>query len=420
MNILNQLDKYELQVKLGSGGFGTVWRARDTVLDRIVALKIILADISKKDIVLREARLLANLNHVHIVVVHNAGYDEPSKNVFIEMEYLEQTLEQILGQDKRLDFDRASGFILPVLEALEYAHRKVIHRDIKAANILVSIDGTVKLGDFGIAQEYADGGYLSSAGVFSHMAPENFSAKPKCDHRSDLWSVGHVLYQLLTGHEPFSLPPDSGVFGWPHVYATQKAAPLSKYLRDFPDGLQEILDCALAVGKSERYASARDFADALGKITLSNISTQKDEFISLIPPKSITIPSVMPSVSKTTANTAASENSSVQRDTNDIEGLTVEIIQNNWPYILKTFQRESPVGIRFLERSEPIRLQGKQIVLAFKDTKSRDIIASNRNGRALVEKIIDSALNTKGCEIRCTLATNHLSFLEEVFRCIRR
>ena len=203
--------RYELAEVIGRGGMGTVYRAVDLVLGRSVAVKMLpglLADQDPTSVARfeREARAAAALNHPSVVAVYDTGADETTR--FIVMELISgRSLEAILRDDGPLDPDRAAGIAARVADALAAAHAAgIVHRDIKPANVMVAEDGSVKVLDFGIARAMDATTLTHNASVLgtaAYMAPEQALGKP-ADERSDIYSLGCVLYALLAGHPPFS------------------------------------------------------------------------------------------------------------------------------------------------------------------------------------------------------------------------
>jgi serine/threonine-protein kinase len=211
--------KYELELMLGEGGMGAVWRARNIALDSSVAIKLIRAGLNRQALELRllqEARAAAKLGHPAIVRVFDVGQTEHG-DPFIVMELLGgQSLGALLLASGRLPSTRAVQIMLPIADALAVAHaKKIVHRDIKPDNVFVqSDDGQIqpKLVDFGIAKlEQREGGsLLTQAGVVlgspEYMSPEQARGLDDLDNRTDIWSFCIVLYELLTGEVPFTGP----------------------------------------------------------------------------------------------------------------------------------------------------------------------------------------------------------------------
>lgn len=203
--------RYELAEVIGRGGMGTVYRAVDLVLGRPVAVKLLPGLLADQDPINvarfeREARAAAALNHPAVVAVYDTGADETAR--FIVMELIPgRSLDAILRDQGPLDPDRAAGIAARVADALAAAHAAgIVHRDIKPANVMVAEDGTVKVLDFGIARVMDATTLTQNASVLgtaAYMAPEQALGKP-ADERSDIYSLGCVLYALLAGHPPFS------------------------------------------------------------------------------------------------------------------------------------------------------------------------------------------------------------------------
>jgi serine/threonine protein kinase/TolA-binding protein len=206
--------RYQLRGELGRGGMAVVYRATDTVLGRDVALKFIAeAAIEKKefrDMFLREARSVAQLNHPNIVTIYDVGVLEG--RTFIAMEFVEgKTVDDLVVEQKKLPVVEAMRITAQVLAALEYAHsRQIVHRDIKPSNMMRTSTGMVKLMDFGLAKSVT-GAIKSSmiAGTPAYMPPEQFSGI-NVDHRADLYAVGASLFEMLTGDLPFDSPARTG------------------------------------------------------------------------------------------------------------------------------------------------------------------------------------------------------------------
>jgi len=207
------IGRYEILGTLGKGAMGIVYLARDPLIDRRVALKTLRVDLDSdiaaefRERFFREAQAAGRLNHPAIVTVHDVGEDPDSGLVYIAMEYIEgRNLKEILADGGRMAPAEAARITATVAQGLDYAHRMgVVHRDVKQANIMLTADGTAKITDFGVARlESSD---LTVEGQFigtpNYMSPEQITAKP-VDGRSDLFSLGVVLYELLTGQRPFA------------------------------------------------------------------------------------------------------------------------------------------------------------------------------------------------------------------------
>lgn len=206
---------------IGHGGMGVVYKARQVNLDRIVALKILRTDVDKDpsfaERFQREGRALAQLNHPSIVTIHDFGRKDDL--YYIVMEYIDGTNLRQLEKTARLQPHEALMIVPKICEALQYAHeRGVVHRDIKPENILVTQDGKVKIADFGLAKlsgatdQFPLTGTWQIMGTPHYMAPEQFEKPNSVDHRADIFSLGVVIYEMLTGELPlghFKLPSES-------------------------------------------------------------------------------------------------------------------------------------------------------------------------------------------------------------------
>src|SRR5919204_5433855 len=199
------IGKYKVLSTLGSGGFGTVYLAEDTWIDKKAALKVPHKQHLDFGELLREPRLLATLNHPNIVAILTA---EKQENVFfIVMEYVPgETLEQIIMREGALDLPRALDYTCQMCNAVDHAHRAgIIHRDLRPGNMLVSETGMVKVTDFGTSRflEIAEHG-TTVIGSPPYMAPEQFYGKAV--FASDVYSIGVTMYQMLTGELPYETP----------------------------------------------------------------------------------------------------------------------------------------------------------------------------------------------------------------------
>jgi serine/threonine-protein kinase len=263
------LGRYEIQEEIGRGMMGVVYRALDPALGRTVALKTVSLLLAVPDEdrpgfeqrFLNEARVAAGLNHPGIVVVHDVGRDTGSDSLYIALEYLEgETLSERVKRDGRLPWREALRLTAKVAEALHHAHEKhIVHRDVKPANIMVLPSGQPKLMDFGIAKIPA--AQLTSAGEFfgtpSYMSPEQATGEP-LDARSDVFSLGAVLYLLLTGVRAFDAPSVPGILA---RVAKKDPSPPSRLTPDLPAVVDDIVARALAKDSAQRYTTAHMMAE---------------------------------------------------------------------------------------------------------------------------------------------------------------
>ena len=258
---LGTLGKYERLDVLGHGVSGIVYLAKDTLLNRQVALKEV--DVQAGDLrrFLEEARVMDRLRHPNIVRVNNV--DRIDGKIVIDMELVRgRNLQELLRQEGALPLDRALDITAQVLDALDYAHKmQTVHRDIKPANILLSRDEQVKLVDFGLAEILATNAYAGGAGTYAYMAPEDFAEEDHSDSQSDIWAVGVTLFEMLTLQRPFNVSRVKDPFAWKRVLENEAPAPITDYLPDAPPQLQAVLAIALDKDKRRRYQTAGEFRD---------------------------------------------------------------------------------------------------------------------------------------------------------------
>ncbi|MDN4483415.1 Stk1 family PASTA domain-containing Ser/Thr kinase [Demequina lignilytica] len=265
--------RYEVGDLIGRGGMAEVHVGYDTRLGRTVAIKILRADLARdpsfQTRFRREAQAAAGLNHPSIVAVYDTGEDtivgasgQPQAVPFIVMEYVEgHTVREILKGDVAAPIDEAVEITAGVLAALDYSHHAgLVHRDIKPANIMLTPTGAVKVMDFGIARALADAGQTMTqtqavVGTAQYLSPEQARGE-HVDARSDLYSTGCVLFELLTGRPPFV--GDSPVsVAYQHV--REPAPQPSQFASDVPAELDKVVLRALSKNRDERYSSAQEF-----------------------------------------------------------------------------------------------------------------------------------------------------------------
>jgi tetratricopeptide (TPR) repeat protein len=251
--------RYELVEEIGRGAMGIVYKARDNELDEMVALKIMPDNLSQNpDAVQRfkqEARSARRLAHPNIVRIHDIGEEMGRK--YISMEFVEGTdLKRYLKSKGRLSVQEILTFGIQVCQALDYAHSmNIVHRDIKPANIMINEKNTVKVSDFGIAKMLETTGDTIAGAVIGtplYMSPEQIQGHP-IDNRADIYSVGIMLYEFASGRPPFI----EGDLTYQHM----KVPP--KPLMDIPTVLNDIILKAILKDKTERWATAGEFAKAL-------------------------------------------------------------------------------------------------------------------------------------------------------------
>lgn len=261
-------NRYQLLQKVGTGGMAEVFRARDSMLERYVAIKVLRAEYTEnkafQERFRQEARAAANLSHPNIVTVHDFGLDRGQ--LFIVMEHVPGTdLKTLLRQRGRFSVEEAIPLIVQACAGIGYAHRAgLVHCDVKPHNMLVTPDKRLKVTDFGIARALATIHPEERSDVVwgspQYFSPEQAAGEPPSP-ASDVYSLGIVLYEVLTGSLPFnaSTPEELG-----RMHLDARPHPIREYLPDIPETLEQIVDKVLSKEPSARYRTA----DQLGRVLL--------------------------------------------------------------------------------------------------------------------------------------------------------
>ncbi|MGH8004473.1 MAG: serine/threonine protein kinase [Limisphaerales bacterium] len=257
--------KYRIEEKLGEGGMGAVYKATDLTLDRPVALKVLLAEITEdqklRDRLRQEARALARFNHPNIAILYE--FDEV--NNFLAMEFIEgQTVDQLLAKEGALKSEKIVEVMKQVLPALSMAHKAgIIHRDIKPSNIMVTSQGSVKIMDFGIAKVSGSGAQTVSTGrivgSYLYISPEQIEHRA-VDARTDVYSMGATLYEMATNHVPFETE-NHFLLMKAHIEEAPPAP--SEKNPEIHSGLEPIILKALEKNPENRFQSAQEMLLAL-------------------------------------------------------------------------------------------------------------------------------------------------------------
>ncbi|MCS7284816.1 MAG: serine/threonine protein kinase, partial [Hydrogenobacter thermophilus] len=260
-----QIGPYKIVEKLGEGGMGVVYKGIHTQIEQVVAIKALYPNYAKdqefRERFIREAKTQAKFHHPNLVNILNYLEDQDG-NMYIVMEYVDGgSLEDRLKRGA-FNIKDAVSVIVQVLNALAYMHSKgIVHRDIKPANIMFSGD-TVKVSDFGIAKPIADKGLTRTGaivGTVLYMAPEVIKGEP-ATYAGDLYAVGVILYQMLTGRSPFFGRTDFEIM----KAHTEKDPPsLEELVPHIPKGIGDIVKKALAKDPKDRFKSAEEFKTAL-------------------------------------------------------------------------------------------------------------------------------------------------------------
>src|SRR3990170_2400373 len=270
-------DRYLLERELGQGGMATVYLAEDVRHDRKVAVKVLrpeLAAVIGAERFLQEIKVTANLQHPHILPLFDSG--EADRFLFYVMPYVQgESLRDRLNLEKQLPIAEAIAITKAVAGALDYAHRhKVIHRDIKPENVLLH-DGQPVVADFGIALAVSVAGGTRitetglSLGTPQYMSPEQATADRELDARSDIYSLGSVLYEMLAGEPPHSGPTVQSIIA---KVLTDEPRRVRQVRSTVPPHVEEAVHRALAKLPADRFGTAQQFADALARPTVQLVA----------------------------------------------------------------------------------------------------------------------------------------------------
>ena len=282
---MKMLGKYQIEKKLGAGGMGTVYLARDTQLKRVVALKVLSRDKAQNPTLVRrfqaEAQAAAQLRHDNIVAVYDSG--EADGYLFIAMEYVEgQDLFEMVQRRGVTPVKRSIEIIKQVAAALQHAYEQnIVHRDIKPSNLLIARNGMVKVTDLGLARSIDDTLETNitragtTVGTVDYMSPEQARNSKLADIRSDLYSLGCTWYQMLTGEPPY---PEGSVTNKLQAHAI-KPIPDPRVLKpNIPEGLTAVLQRMMAKKPEDRYQTPAELLDDLKHATLTHGAISREIF----------------------------------------------------------------------------------------------------------------------------------------------
>ena len=278
-----RIGNFEVVRWLGRGAFADVYEARQLLVCRPAALKVLTSDQRPSEDQLSEARILASFSHPGIVQIYDAGFHpDPETNrtyVYFATELLKGgTLRDRLKACRRLPVPQAARIALEVCDALACAHDKgVIHRDVKPDNVLLTEEGAAKLGDFGVSRLLPEGQVASSVvGTAPYIAPEGWEG---ATHQSDIWAVGVMLYEMLSGTLPFTgrTPVEME-----RCIREDAPRPLGEMIPGLPLALEGVIRRALEKGPARRYARANDLADALRPYALGTVGRLEEQTLPLV------------------------------------------------------------------------------------------------------------------------------------------
>ena len=272
---IKRFGRYEIVAELGRGAMGVVYKARDPQIDRLVAVKTVSLKGQEpeqqeefRQRFMYEAKAAGRLQHPGIVTIFDVGEDPETHDSFIVLEYVAgESLNRILRREKKLSLPRALQLAEEIAEALDYAHSQgVVHRDIKPANILITEDGHAKIADFGIAKlnlaHFTLPGRL--LGTPAYMAPEQLVGEGS-DGRSDLFSLGVILYAMITGHSPFHGNSATTVC---YKVVNREPVPATAFDLELPRSLDPVISKAMAKDPADRYQRGAEFASDLHQLRL--------------------------------------------------------------------------------------------------------------------------------------------------------
>ena len=280
---LPDIGKYKIIELVGEGAMGVVYRARDSVLDRSVAIKVMNESIARQDDLrrrfLHEAQAAASLQHPNVVTIFDLG--DLDGHLFIAMEFVEGIdLEKLMESGQLLSLQAKLDIMIDVLTGLSFAHKRgIIHRDIKPANIRVTGDGRAKIMDFGVAHLSSSSMTTTGSllGTPTYMAPEQIT-EGKTTEQTDIFAVGGVLYQLLTNMKPFEGPTLQNLF---FRIITEDPKKVSEMVPNLPRALDSIVMKAMAKDPKDRYAKALDMANELSAVRAKLSGPAYPESVSL-------------------------------------------------------------------------------------------------------------------------------------------
>src|SRR5688572_4154284 len=282
--VKSTLGRYRIIEELGRGAMGAVYRAFDPLIERQVALKTLLPPLPGDEMAevrerfIREARSAGQLNHPNIVTIFDVGEQEGI--AYIAMELLEgRSLQRILRDGVRLAYDLVADITAQLADALDLAHRyAIVHRDLKPANVMIDRMERAKLMDFGVA--YVPSSTMTQTGTSlgspRYMSPEQVLGLP-VDPRSDIFSLGVVLYEMLARRTPFESSGDTTVFPLMNRIAATPHLPLRRVDPQIPPGLERIVDRALAKKPEERFQRAGDMAAELRRLGMVPARAAEDD-----------------------------------------------------------------------------------------------------------------------------------------------
>ncbi len=268
----DRIGDYEVLAVLGAGGMGKVYKVRNVISDRVEAMKVLLPNLAEYpelgERFIREIKLQATLNHPNIAALHTALHFE--NQLLMLMEFVDGITLEELVRGGPLRLEDAISYIAQVCDALAYAHAKgIIHRDLKPSNMMLTPDGTVKLLDFGIAKFAQDRSMTKTGflvGSLPYISPEQIEGLPDVDARTDIYSLGITLYQLVTGRVPFEADSEYSLM---RKHLQEMPVPPVQVMPDVPQGLNDIILTAIEKDRIRRFQNAAAMGAALRSLASS-------------------------------------------------------------------------------------------------------------------------------------------------------
>jgi serine/threonine-protein kinase len=263
----SRIGNYEIDRVLGSGGMGTVYLGRDAELKRPVAIKVLRDQVHDQELLerfFREARAAAALRHPNIITIYTSGQQDYQP--FIAMEFVDgESLADVIRRQQPLTLSEKLSYIEQICSGLHFAHRAgIVHRDVKPANLMVDRDGVIRILDFGIAR--IEGSSMTRDGVMigtlNYMSPEQMLGRP-VDHRSDIFAVGAVAYEILCYQQAFKGGVQDGLL---HRLPHEDPPPLKDLWPDIPADLEEVLRRALQKDPDKRFSDLAEMRAALAEV----------------------------------------------------------------------------------------------------------------------------------------------------------
>ncbi|MDB4724254.1 MAG: serine/threonine-protein kinase [Pirellulaceae bacterium] len=271
--LTRKIDEFELENLIGSGTAGRIYDAVENTTRRKVAVKILPSDVSKDRNTYirfeREMVILSKLNHPNIVEYLGGGRHEES--LFYAMEKVEGgTLQQLIARHGRLTWQETVRYGIRICSALQYMHNfGIVHRDLKPSNIFMTVKGEIKLGDFGIAFDSGESQLTASGlivGSYAYMSPEQIRGNQQVDSRTDLYALGCVLFEMLSGHPPYRGDTFAKIFD---QHLTAEIPPISNHARDLPKPMTKLIGQLMQKERHLRPFNARAAQGALSELKLS-------------------------------------------------------------------------------------------------------------------------------------------------------